>query len=296
MPMERKEIRITGIEGIRIGQVENTDAKTGLTLMMAEDPGGFRAGLDISGGGPASRETPLLDPLTHAEKINGILIGGGSAFGLDAAGGVMEYMEEHGIGYDVGITKVPLVCQSDIFDLGVGDYRIRPDKAMGYAVCEAAMAGNYKDGPYGAGTGATVGKSQGMEHAKASGVGSYAIEMGDLKMGALVVVNSFGDIYDPKTSNLIAGPGTDISELGKAFGFNTTIGIIVTNAKFTKTGLCKIAKMAQDGFARCIRPVHTNLDGDSIYAVSVGDLEVDISFAGALGAEIMAEAILRAVK
>ena len=292
--MEYKEISIRDIYGIRIGQVEDSEGKTGLTLIMSE--AGMPAGLDISGGGPASRETALLDPVAHAESINGVLLGGGSAFGLDAAGGVLQYMEEHGIGFDVGVTKVPLVCQSDIFDLPVGDFRARPDKAMGYAVCEAAMEGNYQDGPFGAGCGATVGKSRGFDSCFPSGVGSYALRIGDLIVGAVVVVNAYGDIYDFKTGELVAGHGDAVDALGTGFGFNTTIGCVITNAVFDKTKLCKMASMAQDGLARCIRPVHTNLDGDSIYAVSVGDVKADLNFVGSLAADVMSEAILKAVR
>ncbi len=294
--MEYTEIRVNDIEGIMIGQVEDNVGKTGLTLIMSDAEGGMPAGLSIAGGGPASRETALLDPVAHAESINGVLFGGGSAFGLDAAGGVMQYMEEHGIGFDVGFTRVPLVCQSDIFDLPVGDFRARPDKAMGYAVCEAAVKGNYKDGPYGAGCGATVGKSRGFENAFAAGVGSYAVKAGDLIVGAVVVVNAYGDIYDFKTGELVAGHGDAVDALGTGLGYNTTLGCVITNAAFDKTKLCKIAAMAQDGYARCIRPVHTNHDGDSIYAVSAGDVKADLNYVGALGADVMSEAILRAVR
>ena len=259
---------------------------------MATDPLGFRAGLDIAGGGPASRETALLSTRSYAETINAVLFSGGSAFGLDAAGGVMQYMEEHGMGFDVGMTKVPLVCQSSIFDLRTGDYRVRPDKEMGYKVCEAAMAENYRDGRFGAGTGALVANSHGLEEAMPSGVGSYAVKVGDLMVGAVVVLNAYGDIYDFENGKLVKGHGDALECLGKESGLNTTLGAVITNAYFEKPKLEKIAAMTQDGYARCIKPVHTNYDGDSIYAISTGDVKSDVNFTGSLAAEVMAKAIL----
>lgn len=215
--------------------------------------------------------------------LHAILLSGGSAFGLDAAGGVMRYLEERNIGFDVGVAKVPLVCQSCLFDLTVADAHMRPDQAMAYAACEGAQAGNYRDGNFGAGTGATVGKLLGMERCMKSGIGSYAVQIGELRVGAVVAVNALGDIYDWKNGKKIAGllaedhktflsteetafAGYEVVE--NKFVGNTTIGVILTNAKFSKSGLCKIAGMAHDGYARAIRPVHTTSDGDSIYAVS----------------------------
>ncbi|MBQ3487883.1 MAG: P1 family peptidase [Clostridia bacterium] len=306
--MER-EISIREIKGLCIGQTEDADAGTGCTVLVCER--GMAAGLDIRGGGPASRDTHLLDPLTAAQSIHAVVLGGGSAFGLGAADGVMAYLEKRDIGFDVGVTKVPLVAQSDIFDLTVGDKSVRPDRAMGYAAAKNAMeAPNYRDGNYGAGCGATVGKLASMETCMKSGIGSYAIQLGPLQIGAVVVVNALGDVYDWKTGRKVAGLLTpdkkgfrdsvalmqeSIAVHENRFAENTTIGAVVTNAAFTKPQLCKIAGMAHNGYARSIRPVHTSADGDSIYALSVGDVSADMDLVGTLAAEVMSEAILRAV-
>lgn len=308
----KKEISILEIKGIKIGQSENQAAGTGCTVFLSET--GMRAGLDVRGGGPASRESELLNPLAAAQVIHAIVLAGGSAYGLGAADGVMKYLEEKGIGFEVGPSlKVPLVCQSDLFDLTVGDPYIRPDKAMGYDAClraEENGTGNYRDGNFGAGCGATVGKFAGMDYCMKSGIGSYAVQIGELQVGAVVAVNALGDIYDWKTGKKIAGllaedrktfrsteelmyASTEIVE--NKFTGNTTIGVIITNGKFEKASLCKIAGMAHDGYARSIRPVHTTADGDSIYAVSVGDVEADQDLTGVLAAEVMSEAIIRAV-
>ena len=232
-------------------------------------------------------------------------------YGLAAGDGVMRYLEERGVGFDTGFAKVPLVCQSCLFDLTVGDAHVRPDAAMAYAACRNAEQGNYRDGNYGAGTGATVGKIRGMERCMKSGIGSYAVQLGALKVGALVAVNALGDIYDwrngQKVAGLLAEDGRTFADgeteaLGRLavqenkFVGNTTLGVVLTNARFDKSRLCKIAGMAQDGYARAIRPVHTTADGDSIYAVSLGDVPADQDAVGALGARVMAQAILRAVK
>ena len=303
------EISIREIKGLHIGQTEDAAAGTGCTVLICER--GMSAGLDIRGGGPASRDTHLLDPLTAAQTIHAVVLGGGSAFGLGAADGVMAYLEERNIGFDVGVTKVPLVAQSDIFDLTVGDKSVRPDRAMGYAAAKNAMeAPNYRDGNYGAGCGATVGKLAGMETCMKSGIGSYAVQLGLLQIGAIVVVNALGDVYDWRTGRKVAGllkpdkkgfrdsvalMEESIAIHENRFAENTTIGAIVTNAAFTKTQLCKIAGMAHNGFARSIRPVHTSADGDSIYALSVGDISADMDLVGTLAAQVMSEAILRGV-
>ena len=305
-----KEISITQVGNIRIGQVEDTKAATGCTVIISEQ--GMAAGLDVRGGGPASRDSELLDPLAAAGFVHAVLLAGGSAFGLDCAGGVMAYLEEHDIGFDVGVTKVPLVVQSDLFDLTVGDKSVRPDRAMGYEAARRAMeAPNYRDGNFGAGCGATVGKICGMDTCMKSGIGSYAIELGELKIGAIVAVNALGDIYDWKTGKKIAGLLTedkngfrDTVEVMKQsiavhenkFVENTTIGAVITNAKFDKSQLCKIAGMTHNGYARSIRPVHTTADGDSIYALSVGDVSADQDLVGTLAADVMSEAIKRAIE
>lgn len=305
-----KEISIKDFRNIQIGQAENVQAGTGCTVFLL-GKGGAAVGLDVRGGGPASRESELLKPLATAQVIHAILLAGGSAFGLDAAGGVMRYLEERGIGVDVGVTRVPLVCQSDLFDLTVADAHTRPDAAMAYEACVNAETGNYRDGNHGAGTGATVGKLLGMEHCMKSGIGSYAVQVGNLQVGAVVAVNAVGDVYDyengRKIAGLLAADGKTFldSELAalqaieaqaEKFVGNTTLGVILTNARLDKAHLCKIAGMAHDGYARAIRPVHTSMDGDSIYAVSLGDVPADMDVVGTLAARVMAKAIVRAVQ
>ena len=307
--MQMTEIPITQIPSVRIGQAENTKAATGCTVLICKD--GMRAGLDVRGGGPASRESQLLQPLMAAQTIHAIVLAGGSAYGLGTANGVMTYLEEHGIGYNTGFALVPLVAQADIYDLSVGDPDIRPDAAMGYEAAKCAMEQpNYRDGNHGVGCGASVGKIAGMETAMKTGIGSYAVQIGELQIGAVAVVNALGDIYDWKTGKQVAGLLTEdgkalrstmevmkasIKAVENKFTGNTTLAIVITNAAFDKAQLCKIAGMAHDGYARSINPVHTSADGDSIYAVSVGTVREDQDLVGALGAEVVSEAILRAV-
>lgn len=301
-----KEISVSDIKGIIIGQHEDTVGGTGCTVLIA--PNGMRAGLDVRGGGPASRESELLKPTANAQIIHALVLSGGSAYGLDAAGGVMRYLEERDIGFDVGVAKVPLVCQSDLFDLTVADPKARPDAQMAYRAC--LNAPNYRDGNYGAGTGATVGKMLGMDHCMKSGMGSYAVRIGELEVGAIVAVNALGDIFDRNTGKQIAGLLTEDGKhlrssmdvlfarsepVENRFTGNTTIGAVITNACLDKTKLCKVASMAHNGYARSICPVHTSADGDSIYALSTGDVAADIDVIGTLAAEVISEAIKRAV-
>ena len=308
-PLAGTEIKITDIEPLMIGQAENKEAATGCTVLICED--GMRAGLDVRGGGPASRESQLLNPLMSAQIVHAIVLSGGSAYGLGTANGVMTYLEEQGIGYDTGYALVPLVAQSDIYDLSVGDPSVRPDPDMGYEAAKKALeAPNYQDGNFGAGCGASVGKIAGMDYAMKTGIGSYAVQIGDLKIGAIVVLNALGDVYDWRTGEQIAGFLTEdktslrstmeqmsssIEAKDNKFTGNTTLAVVVTNANFNKSQLCKIAGMAHDGYARSINPVHTSADGDSIYAVSVGDVVADQDLVGALGSEVVSEAIIRAV-
>ncbi len=306
--MKKQEIPITRI-GVRIGQAEDAAGGTGCTVFVCER--GMRAGLDVRGGGPASRESELLDPLAAAQIVHAIVLAGGSAFGLGAADGVMACLEERGIGFDVGVTRVPLVVQSGLFDLTVGDKNARPDFAMGFEAARHALeAPNYQDGNHGAGCGATVGKSAGMDACMKSGIGSHAIALGPLQIGAVVAVNALGDIFDWKTGRKVAGLLAEgrngfrsaagfmegrLAPCENKFAGNTTLGVVMTNADLDKTRLCKIAGMAHDGYARSIRPVHTSADGDSIYAVSVGNVAADQDLVGTLAAEVVSEAILRAV-
>lgn len=302
-----REIDLMDIGGFRIGQEQDEKGITGITVVLCDRM--TPAGVDVRGGGPASRETPLLNPLAAAEGINAIVLSGGSAFGLDAAGGVMKYLEERDIGYDVGITKVPLVCESCLFDLGIGDMNSRPDQQMAYRACEKASYEPIAQGNVGAGMGCTVGKVLGMEKCTKSGIGCYAVQVGELKVGALVAVNALGDVYDIDTGKQLAGLRDENNQLISSeetlyrvleqpknlFTGNTTLGIIFTNAKLDKSTLCKVAGMAHNGYARAIRPVHTTADGDSIYALSVGDVVGDVNAVGTLASYVMGKAINRAV-
>lgn len=301
-----KEISILDFDNVKFGNASNYEKATGVTAIIC--PEGAVCGVDIRGGGPASREVHLLNPVSHAEKIHGVVLSGGSAFGLDCAGGVMEYLEEHDIGLDTGYTKVPLVCTSCIYDLGVGDARFRPDKAMGYEAAKNAFKGIFGTGNEGAGTGATVGKFGGPQFMMKAGLGAYAVQIGGLKVGAIVAVNAVGDVYEE--GKIIAGM---LNPLGPGFAdstrmlyqflvpqdmpcANTTIGAIITNAAFDKAQMNKVAAMASNAYARAIRPINTTADGDSLYAMSVGDFKTDINIVGTLAADVMEQAIINAVK
>lgn len=302
-----KEISVTEIGGFKIGHAQNKDAATGCTVIICDKLS--PAGLDVRGGGPASRESQLLSPIAAADGVNAVLISGGSAFGLDAAGGVQKFLEERDIGFDVGVTKVPLVAQSCLFDLTVGSVDIRPDAKMAYEACQNASCDAPEEGNIGAGTGCSIGKYRGMERAMKSGLGTYAIEAGDLKVGAIVAVNALGDIYNSEgkqIAGLLNADKTglcstvdellsDVSIPKNLFSGNTTLGVIVTNAKLNKTQLIKVAGMTHNGYARAIRPVHTNVDGDSIYALSLGEAEGDVNVIGTMAALVMEKAIVKAV-
>lgn len=313
-----KEIPITEIGDVKIGNAEDREHATGCTVIICEK--GAPAGVDVRGGGPASRESELLNPSANCQEVHAVLLSGGSAFGLDAAGGVMEYLAEKGIGFAVGDIRVPLVLQSCIFDLAFVSDKVKPDKAMARKACEAAEVNTPTEGNVGAGCGATVGKFCGPDYAMNSGLGMYAVQLGDLKVGAIVSVNACGDVYDETTNQILAGTLApdkkhfadtektlyqmymQMSAAAKAEAAkgqngvtNTTIGCILTNAKFDKAKLNKIAALAQNGYARSIRPVHTMMDGDTIYALSVGNLEVDINIVGTLASRVMAQAVKNAV-
>ena len=260
-----KEIGIMEVGGFRVGHAQNEEAMTGCTVVLLDEMS--PAGLDVRGGGPASRESQILAPVAQADSINAVLLSGGSAFGLDAAGGVQRYLEERGIGFDVGVTKVPLVCQSCLFDLGIGRMDVRPDAAMAYRACEAAGYEPPREGSVGAGTGCTVGKYRGMARSMKSGFGTFALQSGPLKVGAMVAVNALGDIYDNgvQIAGLRSADGKslvstieemieDVAAPENLFSGNTTLGIVVTNAKLNKTQLTKVAGMTHNGYARAIRP------------------------------------------
>lgn len=303
-----QEIEIADISGFHIGNAQDKEAKTGVTVLLFDD--GAKVGVDISGGGPASRETTLASPLTADNPIDAIVLSGGSAFGLAASDGVVKYLEEHGIGYDTGYAKIPLVCQSCIYDLNEGRADIRPDAEMGYAACVDAEQNHPVSGEVGAGTGASVGKICGAERSTKTGLGIYAASVGELKVAAIVVLNALGDIFDPETGKQIAGLRAEdgngfanscqelykLTQKTDLFNSNTTIGAVITNGAFSKAELNKLASMTRCAYARCINPVGTMADGDSIYAASVGDIPADINVAGTLVAEVMAKAIVNATK
>ena len=306
---EFKEISLNDFDGVLFGNAQDDKAKTGVTVAIF--PHGASVGVDISGGGPASRETPVISPTTAPTPVNAIVLSGGSAYGLAAADGVMNWLEKNKIGYDTKFALVPIVVQSCIYDLSYGSSKIRPTAEMGQAACEnAKLRKEIKSGSFGAGTGATVGKLGGMSRAMKSGLGIYAVEIGNLKIAAVVAVNALGDIYDERNGQKIAGLLTadrknfadSRAELYKLTSQtdlfnrqNTTIGMIITNGKFDKTQLTKIASMTRNAYARSIKPAGTLADGDTIYAASTGNIPADLNATGTLAAEVMAEAIRRAV-
>ena len=297
-----KEISITEIKNIHIGHAQDDEHGTGCTVIVCDKKA--PCGVDVRGGGPASRETELLNPLMSNDGVNAVLLSGGSAYGLDAAGGVMKYLEEKGQGVKVGKEVVPIVVGSCIFDLGCGDGKVRPDAEMGYAACVDSEKDVERNGNVGAGTGATVGKIHGDGYSMKSGLGCYC-----LQVGAVVVVNAIGDVFEMDSQKQLAGllnskrdgmlsseeEAVKLLQLASKFSFNTTIGAVVTNANLTKAEINKVAAMASNGVARTIRPVNTSMDGDSIYALSAGKVKSSPDVVGTLAAHVVAKAINRAV-
>lgn len=304
-----KEIKITDIFGFKIGSAQNKEGGTGCTVIISED--GACAGVDVRGGGPATRETDLLKPVNMVEQIHAVMLSGGSAYGLDAGSGAMQYLEEKGKGFDVGVGIVPIVCGASLFDLVVGDPKCRPDKSMGYEACINSEKDNdVQQGNFGAGTGATVGKYLGPDYLMKSGLGTYAVQYGDLQIGAIVAVNALGDVFDVDNGKQLAGllsedkkslrstAETMYAEYDSGrnvFKGNTTIGCIITNGRITKSQANKIASMAHNGFARAINPIHTSADGDSIFVMASCQVDVGQDALGTLAAEVMARAINNAV-
>lgn len=302
---------ITDVPGIQVGHAQDIEAITGCTVVLCED--GAVGGVDQRGGAPGTRETDLLRPMHLVEKVHAVLLTGGSAFGLDAAAGVMAYLEERRIGFDVGVTRVPIVPAAVLFDLAIGDAHTRPDAAMGRAACLAASSGSPAQGSIGAGTGACVGGIFGPAFQMKGGIGTAGIDLGGgLVVGALAAVNAFGDVVDPSGGQIIAGArkpprGKELADtmtamrsmIGKAaIGFagrNTVIGVVATNARLTREETNKVAQMAQDGLARTIRPAHTLLDGDTIFALATGKKAGNINLVGAYAAEVFAQAVLNGV-
>ncbi|HWP98139.1 MAG TPA: P1 family peptidase [Syntrophomonadaceae bacterium] len=300
---------ITAVEGITIGCQQDLNALTGCTVVMAGHQGAV-CGVDVRGSSPGTRETDLLLPINLIDRVHAVVLSGGSAFGLDAAGGVMEYLEVQGIGHPVGPTVVPIVPAAVLYDLEVGDYRVRPDRAMGYQACKEAGT-RVPEGNAGAGTGATVGKTRGYQFCTKSGQGTWAVSLANgLTVGAIVAVNALGDVVD-HSGRIIAGvrdplngsfPGTlnlwketGAIENSRA-GQNTTIAVIACNAQLNKSQATKVAQMAHNGLARVISPVHTMYDGDTIFALATGQVQAETSLVGSLAAEVLAQAVVRAVQ
>lgn len=301
---------ITAVEGISVGHFDVPESATGCTVVLTD--GGATAGGDVRGGAPGTVETDLLDPVNSVSFVNAVVLSGGSAFGLAARDGVMRYLEERGEGYPVGQDMVvPIVTGAIIFDLGVNPPGVRPDAECGYQAATYASRATAAEGSVGAGSGATVGKLKGMDRAMKGGVGTASITLeSGLVVAALVVVNAVGDVVDPATGAVVAGVrgnGGGFEDARRilrqqapvdAPGGNTTIGVVATNARLTKAEANKVAQMSQDGFARAIVPSHTPSDGDTMFSLATGAMEegYTVSQVGALAAEAVADAILRAVR
>lgn len=311
---------ITDVRGIEVGHAQNDEALTGCTVILCRK--GAVAGVDVRGGAPGTRETDLLNPVNLVEKVHAISLAGGSAFGLDAANGVMQYLEEHKIGFNTGVAKVPIVPSAILYDLNLGQADVRPDSVMGYKAAASTSSAPPSEGNIGAGTGASVGKMFGAKLSMKSGEGTASMNIGGgVIVGALVTVNAWGDVVDPQSNEIIAGlrsgkvgplrvggkeyyadtlammkkpAGRNLMKL--ATRSNTVIGVVATNAKLTKVQATKVAQMAHDGLARTIRPAHTMLDGDVIFALSTGTRKADVTSVGTFAAEVMAQAILRGVQ
>jgi L-aminopeptidase/D-esterase-like protein len=296
------------VPGVLVGHVTDREGLTGCTVVLFEEPYAV-VGVDVRGSSPGTRETDRLGPTGTVRRTHALLLTGGSAFGLAAAEGVVRFLEERGVGLDVGVARIPLVSAAVLFDLVVGSPEARPDPVMGYEAAKSAKSGDFAQGSVGVGTGATVGKVLGMERSMKGGVGSASVGVGgDLVVGALAAVNAFGEVRDPESGRTLAGPRQDDGTLGDTvrllpeavsrmrWAENTTLGIVATNADLSKNGANKIAQMAHDGLARVVHPVHTTVDGDVVFAASVGGVEAATDVVGAWGARVMQEAILRAVR
>lgn len=300
--------KITDIVGIEVGQAQDLEAGTGCSVIVCRE--GAICGVDVRGGAPATRETDLLRPENTVQKVNAILLTGGSAFGLDAASGVMAYLEAADCGFETGYGKVPIVCAAACFDLSVGRPDVRPGFAMGFEACEdAARQTNLDQGDFGGGTGASVGKLRGNGRAMKSGVGTAGMCLGNLQVAALTVVNAVGTVVDDEGKALagvvsrdgkrVLSPEESFEELIEnpidPFAGNTTISCIVTNASLTKAQATKIASTCHDAYARCIRPVHTSNDGDTIFVLATGAVPVSQDTVGIIGTAVLEQAIRNAV-
>lgn len=306
---------ITDVKGIKVGHYTDREGITGCTVVLCR--GGAVGGVDVRGSAPGTRETDLMRPVNLVQEVHAVLLTGGSAYGLDAAGGVMRWLEERGIGFNVGVGVVPIVPAAVLFDLSIGDPTARPDAEAGYRACQSATDGPVTEGSVGAGTGATVGKLLGPRFATKGGLGTASVKIGKgIVVGAIVVVNAFGDVVDPDTGMILAGTRKPVvggfadtmkrmqSNLGQTIlGFaNTTLVVVATDAYLTKEAANKVAQMAHDGLARSIRPVHTMLDGDTVFALATGKPSkkgkgrADPSVIGAVAAEVVSRAVVRAAQ
>jgi L-aminopeptidase/D-esterase-like protein len=301
---------ITDVSGIRVGHFSHFEAVTGCTVVLCEE--GAVAAADMWGTATGTRQMDALSLGHLVERIHGVCLAGGSAFGLDAAGGVMKFLEERGKGFDVGITKVPIVPAAVIFDLGVGDHRVRPDAEMGYEACTKARGDRVEEGSVGAGTGATVGKLFGIKQGMKGGIGTASMKSkSGATVGVLVVVNAFGDIIDPYGGRILAGArksekSKELANSSKCiiegttrrqFGLvNTTLAIIATDVHLYREDLKKVIRLAHNGLAKTITPLHTTFDGDVIFALSLGEKEADVNTVGILGEVALIQAIMRSVQ
>ncbi len=306
---------ITDVEGLVVGHHTMKQRDTGCTVLICRE--GAIAGVDVRGGAPGTRETDLLAPDATVERVHAVLLSGGSAFGLDAAGGVMRWLEQQQIGFAIAKVHVPIVPAAVLFDLWHGDTRVRPDAAAGYAACEAATSSPPMQGSVGAGAGATVGKLFGLERATRGGIGSASVTVGGVTVGALIAVNAVGDVVDPDTGQVIAGARADdgsFINIRQALlqsahpsllrkpsmqraGGATVIGVVATDALLSKAQAKRLATMAHDGLARTIAPAHTPADGDTLFALSTARSQapVDLMVLGSMAADVVARAVLRAV-
>jgi L-aminopeptidase/D-esterase-like protein len=306
---------ITDVPGVEVGHAQDAAAGTGCTVILCRS--GAVCGVDVRGGGPGTRETDCLAPENLIQEVHALYLGGGSAYGLAGADGVMRFLEDRGIGLDVGCGLVPIVPGAVLFDLPVGDSRRRPDAAMGYAACLAASSDEASMGNVGAGTGASIGKTRGTAFMMKGGLGTASLAVGDFVVGAIVAVNCFGDVLNPATGRIIAGTLDEaktgfVSSLADILSAsrptnplvaNTTIGAVAVSGRLTKAQATKVAAMAHDGYARTINPIHTQYDGDTIFCLAAGSgtegaggPELDTSTVGVAAAEAMAAAVLRGVK
>lgn len=302
---------IVDVAGLSVGHFTDARRPTGCTVVLT--PQGATCGVDVRGAAPGTRETELLSPLNAVDKVHAVLLAGGSAFGLDAAGGVMRWLEERGAGVPVGPVRVPIVPAAILFDLWLGDARVRPDAAAGYAACAAASRERPAQGSVGAGAGASVGKLYGIARAMKGGIGTASLRVGGITVGALVAVNALGDVIDPASGRPVAGARSAdgqhllgtlnailAGDLPAPFqpGSATTIGVVATDAALNKAQANKVAQMAHDGLARAINPVHTMGDGDTLFALATGETgrAADVTLIGALAAEATARAVLNAVR